>query len=88
MVDYVSGGDLSNNDSIAHFALFTYCDPITFEKAVTDEKWQKAMNDEIQINWEKMIFGSCHIFQRAKNSVKWVYKTNLNKDGGIDKYKA
>lgn len=50
MVDYVRGPDLSNNDSIAHFALFTYCDPITFEKAVKDEKWQKAMNDEIQIN--------------------------------------
>ena len=48
MIDYVSGDDLSDDDSIAHFALFSNCDPVTFQEAVKDSKWQKAMNEEVK----------------------------------------
>jgi hypothetical protein len=34
-------------DPITHFALFSYCNPTTFESAVKEEKWRKVMNDEI-----------------------------------------
>ena len=34
-------------DQISHCALFSYCDPTTFESAVKEEKWRKAMDDEI-----------------------------------------
>ena len=44
MEDYEVTG-LSN--PITHFGFFTDCDPTTFEKAVNEEKWRKAMDDEI-----------------------------------------
>ncbi|KAF5476385.1 hypothetical protein F2P56_008108 [Juglans regia] len=34
-------------DPITHFALFSDCDPTTFESAVKEAKWWKAMDDEI-----------------------------------------
>ena len=48
MMDYVSGNDLSDDDQTAHFALFADCDPLTFQEAVKEPKWQKAMNEEIK----------------------------------------
>lgn len=48
MTDYVSGNELSDEDTIAHFALFAGSDPILFTKAVKEEKWKKAMDAEIQ----------------------------------------
>jgi len=34
-------------DSITRFALFSGYDLTTFESAIKEEKWQKAMDDEI-----------------------------------------
>ena len=48
MIDYVSGDELSNEDTTAHFALFVGFDPILFTKAVNEEKWKKTMDAEIQ----------------------------------------
>ncbi|MCI01736.1 retrovirus-related pol polyprotein from transposon tnt 1-94, partial [Trifolium medium] len=48
MNDYESGGELSDEDTIAHFALFTGSDPILFAEAVKEEKWKKAMDAEIE----------------------------------------
>ena len=46
MTDYkVTGIDV--NEDVSHFALFADCDPTTFENAVKEEKWRKAMDDEI-----------------------------------------
>ena len=36
-----------NYDIFAHYALLAYCDPITFQEAIKDSKWKKAMNEEI-----------------------------------------
>ncbi|CAL8998022.1 unnamed protein product [Prunus brigantina] len=64
-------------------------EPETFEEAIKDEAWQKAMETEIEMieknkTWElvdrpidKLVIG-----------VKWVYKTKLNLDGSIQKNKA
>jgi len=30
-----------------HFVLFSDCDPTTFENALKESKWHKAMDDEI-----------------------------------------
>ena len=88
-MDYVSGDDLSDDDSIAHFALFSDCDPVTFQETVKYSKWQKAMNEEIK-SIEKNNTWELSDLPKGQKSicVKWVYKTKLNKDGGIDKYKA
>lgn len=32
---------------ITHFALFSDCDPTTFESVVKEFKWRKAIDDEI-----------------------------------------
>jgi transposase InsO family protein len=48
MIDYVSGDELSDEDTTAHFALFTGSDPMLFTEAVKEEKWKRAMDAEIQ----------------------------------------
>lgn len=48
MTNYVSGEELSDDDNIAQFALFTGSDPNTFDDAVKSSKWRKAMDLEIQ----------------------------------------
>ncbi|PNY05965.1 putative copia-type polyprotein [Trifolium pratense] len=48
MNDYESGGKLSDEDTIAHFPLFTCSDPILFAEAVKEEKWKKTMDAEIE----------------------------------------
>lgn len=48
MRDYVSGDELSDEDTISHFILFVDRDPIAFEDAVKDLKWKEAMVVEIE----------------------------------------
>eukprot|EP01018_Ginkgo_biloba_P008530 Gb_21972 [translate_table: standard] len=36
------------NEDICHFAFFADCDPITFEEAIEDDKWIKAMMKKLQ----------------------------------------
>ncbi|KAL9254806.1 Retrovirus-related Pol polyprotein from transposon RE1-like protein [Drosera capensis] len=62
---------------------------ISFEKAMRDEKWQGAMNEEIQAirlnkTWElrKLPKGGQAI------GVKWVFKKKLNAKDEIERYKA
>ena len=71
----------------ADFALFS-CEPQTFEEAAKDEKWQKVMEEELNMidksnTWNlvdppkgKYIIG-----------LKWVYN-KYNEDGSIQKHKA
>ena len=45
MQDYeVTCVQSDSNDTIAHYALFSDCDPVRFQEAVKDLKWQKAMD--------------------------------------------
>ena len=47
MSDYKVTGIDQTEDPTTHFALFSDCDPTTFESAVKEEKWRKEMDDEI-----------------------------------------
>jgi hypothetical protein len=86
MEDYEITG-LSN--PITHFALFADCDPTTFETAVKEEKWRKAMDDEINSIEKNDTWDLCDLPKGHKTiGVKWVFKTKLNKNGEVDKYKA
>lgn len=89
MIDYMSRDELSDEDSIAHFALFTDSNHILFTEAVKEEKQKKAMDAEIQAiernkTWELTSL------PKGQNTigVKQVYKTKLNENGEIDKFKA
>lgn len=52
MEDYEVSGDQSD-DTLAHYALLSDCDPITFQKAIKDLKWQKVMIEEIRSTEKK-----------------------------------
>lgn len=64
------------------------CDPVTYEEATEDVKWKKAMDEEINAirrndTWELISFPKGH----NPIEVKWVYKTKINKEENVDKYK-
>jgi len=88
MMDFkVTGIDV--NEDVSNFAFFADCDPTTFENVVKEEKWRKAMDDEIDViernsTWELSDLPKGH----KTIGVKWVYKTKIKENGEIDKYKA
>ncbi|RVW41479.1 Retrovirus-related Pol polyprotein from transposon RE1 [Vitis vinifera] len=89
MSDYEVIGIDQSEDPLTHFALFSYCDPTTFESAVKESKWRKAMDVEIVAikrndTWELSELPKGH----KTIGVKWVYKTKLKENGEVDKYMA
>ena len=89
MYDYEVTGIDQSEDPLTHFALFSDCDPTTFESAVKDAKWWKAMDDEIEAierndTWELTDLPKGH----KTIGVKWVFKTKIKENGEVDKYKA
>ncbi|KAG9454135.1 hypothetical protein H6P81_007039 [Aristolochia fimbriata] len=64
-------------------------DPITFEEAAQDKKWRNVMDEEIEAikkndTWELTTLPVGH----KAIEVKWVYKTNTNQEGKVEKHKA
>lgn len=47
MMEYEVTGIDANEDDFSYFALFADSDPTNFENAIKEEKWRKAMDDEI-----------------------------------------
>ena len=47
MADYEVTGIAQDEDPLTYFALFSDCDPATFEVAVKTATWRQAMNEEI-----------------------------------------
>ena len=88
MQEYEVTGVQQSEDA-AYFALLADCDPTTFESAVKEAKWKKAMDAEIESiekndTWELTDLPKGH----KTIGVKWVYKTKLKDNGKVDKYKA
>ncbi|KAL9384923.1 hypothetical protein Peur_021933 [Populus x canadensis] len=89
MTDYVSGDELSDEETTVHFALFAGSDPMLFTEAVKEEKWKRAMNAEIQAIEKNETWELTDLPEGQKIiSVKWIYKIKLNEKGEIDKFKA
>ncbi|RDX79473.1 putative mitochondrial protein, partial [Mucuna pruriens] len=89
MTDYEVTGIHQSEDPLIHFALFSDCDPTTFEEAIKESKWRNAMDEEISAiernnTWELTDLPKGH----KTIGVKWVYKTKLKENGDVDKYKA
>ncbi|RZB42467.1 Retrovirus-related Pol polyprotein from transposon TNT 1-94 [Glycine soja] len=76
-------------DPVTHFALFSDCDPTTFESVVKEEKWRKAMDDEIDSIERNDTWELCDL-PNGHNTigVKWIFKTKQKENGEVDKYKA
>lgn len=89
MTNYEVIGIDQSEDSLTHFALFSYCDTIAFQDAIKKSKCQKVIDEEIaaierNITWELTDLPREH----KTIGVKWVYKIKLNENGEVDKYKA
>ncbi|GKV53318.1 hypothetical protein SLEP1_g59850, partial [Rubroshorea leprosula] len=82
--------DLPQDDVlVTHFSLFAYCDPLTYEEAVKEQKLQNAMAEEIgsierNQTWELTDLPKGH----KTIGVKWIYKTKLKENGEVGKFKA
>ena len=64
-------------------------EPEGYEEATADQKWRNAMKEELIMieknkTWE-LVDKPNH---KKAIGVKWVYRTKLNSDGSINKYKA
>ena len=77
------------DEETINFALFSDCEPLTFEESSSDDNWRKAMDDEIHAikkndTWEltNLPTNKRHI------GVKWVDKTKYNPNGEINCFKA
>lgn len=88
MTDYVSGDELSDDDNVAHHALFADSDPVLFEDAVNNIKWRKAMDVGIEAIEKNDTWELTDLPAEEKTiGVKWIFKTKLNEKGEVDKYK-
>src|SRR4051812_5328138 len=90
MHDYESEIEFSDEEIGAGMMLFSsHNDPPNFVEAAKEEKWMEAMKRELQAieknnTWELVVLSA----RQKTIGVKWVFKTKLNEDGQIDKYKA
>ena len=71
------------------YCLMVECDPVTYEEAFKESKWNKGMDEKISAikkngTWELIGLPEGH----KVIGIKWVYKTKTNQDVKVEKYKA
>ena len=72
-------------NSFSLFALFSSIyDPLTFEKAIEEEEWAQAMDEEIECIKKNQTWEMVDV-PKDKDiiSVKWIYKTKQDADGNV-----
>lgn len=88
-MDYISGDELSDDENLAHLAMFADNDPISYSEAVATNTWRKAMDAEITAIEKNGTWELTELPEGVKTiGVKWIYKTKLNEKGEVDKHKA
>ena len=71
------------------FCFFADSDPLSFNEAVTEEKWIKAMDEEMHTIEKNDTWKLTYLLENKKAiGVKWVYKTKKNSKGEVQRYKA
>ena len=85
MRDYTTRECLPEEENEAHLAIHATTNPIHYEDALKCEKWRHAMDLEIEAINKK---GTWELMELPKVGVKWIYKTKLNENGDVDKYKV
>lgn len=78
-----------DKDNLNLFCFFMDCDPLSYEEAIQEEKWKKAMNEEIKAieKNDTWVFTSLPQGHKAVG-VKLVYKTKRNASGEVQRCKA
>ncbi|GKV53225.1 hypothetical protein SLEP1_g59761, partial [Rubroshorea leprosula] len=72
-----------------HYFVFLQTLSLNFNEAAKDEKWRKAMDEEMNVikkndTWELVTLPQGH----AAIGVKWVFKEKKNSKGEVERYKA
>ena len=87
--------DLGSEDELSLYTFnstITIKDPLSYKEAILSsnkDKWIKAMEKEVNSLKELNTWTLVDLpIKRKALKGRWVYKTKLNKDGSIDKYKA
>ena len=90
MEDYVSGGEFFEEAEHNNLVLLTSTtNPTTFKEAVQSSKWRAATDLEIESIEQNETWELTNLPKGMKKmGVKWVFKTKLNENGEVDKYKA
>jgi len=87
IIDFETDEGLLDEDALNVIILFTEVDPLTYKEVVKSKKWRDAMMVEIESikkTWELTTLS-----EGVKPiGVKWVFKTKLNENGEVNKYKA
>jgi hypothetical protein len=91
MQDYSAGQGFSDEEAgnSMFLALLGDSDPMTYEEAAKSERWRSVMDQEMQAierndTWELTTLPS----GGKSIGVKWIFKTKVNENGEVDKYKA
>ena len=74
-----------------YFSLFLHVDfePSCFKEDSTNEFWVQAMQEETYSNHSNDSWELRDILHgKKKFDTKWVYKTNYNRDGTVERHKA
>ncbi|KAL0416080.1 UNVERIFIED_CONTAM: Retrovirus-related Pol polyprotein from transposon TNT 1-94 [Sesamum latifolium] len=68
---------------------FTVMEPSTFEEVLMHDEWKNAMKEDMRMIEKNRTWS---LVPRPRNrhviGVKWIFRTKLNPDGSINKYKA
>jgi hypothetical protein len=64
-------------------------EPANYEEAATDQKWLDAMKEELKMIEKNQTWELVDRPQHKKAiGVKWIFRTKMNSDGSMNKYKA
>ncbi|MCI29892.1 potassium transporter 12, partial [Trifolium medium] len=81
--------EITYEGDLVHLAFNAEAEPVNFEKAVKNEKWLSAMNEEIESIERNHTWELIELPHDKKTiGVKWVYKVKLNPKGEITRHKA
>ncbi|KAK2438598.1 putative mitochondrial protein [Trifolium repens] len=80
---------VNNEGELLHFALLADAEPVNIKDALQSSVWKAAMIDELKSIEKNQTWELVKLPNGKKTiDLKWVYKTKLNPDGSISKYKA
>ena len=87
--DYELFGVVTKEGNPVHFALAAEAEPVEFEDAVRDEKWRKAMCEEIESIERNGTWRLVNLPPHKRPiALKWVFKVKVNPKGEVIRHKA
>lgn len=70
---------VTSEGNFVDYALITEVEPIEFEQVITDKRWQKAMQEEIEFIKKNQTWKLTKLPSNKKpTTLKWIYKSKIN----------